>query len=113
MTTLSDAAKDRMTSWLRTGDARQAAIAAAVLARLGSLNSLVAAASDESAAGRLYALRALGDLNEADVRAAVAIPPALEEQLETLWLRHADWLQRPENVGAIDILHRQRIRFQV
>lgn len=113
LTTLSKAAKGHLTGWLRTGNARQAAVAAAVLARHHSLDELVDAAGDETAAGRLYALRALGDLAEADVRAAVTVPSALEERLETLWLQHEDWLQRPENLGAIDILHEQRVRFEV
>jgi hypothetical protein len=87
-------------------------LAAALFARRGDLEPLLAAADDASAAGHLFAINALGRLprDQVETRIGKAVSKELRESLEALWVQREDWLQSPENSGALDVLEAQRLR---
>ncbi len=100
-----------LVSWVRAGNTRQQAVAAFVLARHGSFQELVGLAREKHAAGRLYALHALGRVARTAVEDGLGeVPPDLAQPLELLWLRHEDWLEREGNTGAVDVLDAQKLR---
>jgi hypothetical protein len=96
----------------RSGDRRASPVAAAVLAHCGHAGVLAKIATD-GGPGRLWTLEALGDLTPAKVEAAAggALDTALIEVLEPVWMRHVDWMRTEENYAGLEILGRQRLRF--
>ncbi len=97
---------------LRSGDKRIAAISAATLRDQRQIDALVEEAST-TGTGRLWALRALGDLTRAEVEAAAGplLTPALLDALLPMWIEHEDWLRTGDNEGAFRTLNEQQIRF--
>ncbi|MEU0938497.1 hypothetical protein [Embleya sp. NPDC005971] len=92
---------------------RRAAVAASVLARHGQIQSLLDVVETSDSLGSKLALRALGDLSPSQVKrgAGREIPVETLRILEVVWAQHHDWLRHPENLGALDILDKQQIRF--
>jgi hypothetical protein len=109
---LAPAVIDALKRAVQSGDARSAPVAAAVLAHRGHADVLLRIASGEGP-GRLWALEALGEFTPAEVEEAAdgGLDQALRSVLEPIWMRHVDWLHREENDGGLDILTRQRLRF--
>lgn len=101
----------QLLDWCREGTNRQSAMAATLLARHRCVEELHRIATDPSSSGRLYAIRALGDLPPQDVEAAlgVLLEPELHRMLEPLWIARRDWLRTAENDGALDVLAAQRL----
>lgn len=98
--------------WLQEGEPRKAATAAFLLRRHGHIEELLDACESGGTA-RLWAIRALGGLPEADVRevAGDRLTPDLEEALAPLWLGCDDWLEVEGTVG-VEALEVQKIRFK-
>jgi hypothetical protein len=103
---------DELDKAVRSGDARFGPVAAAILARRGHVDVLVKIASDDGP-GRLWALEALGDFTPDEVEAAAGgtLDEGLRSLLEPMWVRHEDWLRSEQNAGGLDVLGRQRLRF--
>lgn len=67
----------------------------------------------EEGTGRLWALRALGDLPPEIVRdlGAERLTPDLESALEPIWIAQRDWLRQGEGAEGLDSLGIQKVRF--
>ncbi|MBT2232289.1 HEAT repeat domain-containing protein [Nonomuraea sp. NEAU-A123] len=104
---------ESLQQWLFAGEERKAAVAASLLARHGHVQALLEAVETSNAFGSMLALRALGDLPRDQVERGASGPirPETLKALEPIWIQHRDWLRRPENLGALDILDAQQIRF--
>ncbi len=96
---------------LGRGD-RAAAVSAAILAKQRRIPELLAVAGSQSE-GRLWALRALGDLPPADVMKSVGkqLDPSVREALDPIWVQNRDWLRTEKIPGPLDVLAAQRVRF--
>jgi HEAT repeat protein len=96
--------------WLGDDDAHAAA-AAQVLMRHKAVRPLLEAVH-RGGRGRLWALRALGDLPPELVQEAGAelLTEEIREDLEPIWIAHDDWLRGPgaEGLEALDV---QKVRF--
>lgn len=103
----------QLVGWMDRGGHREAAVAATLLARDRRVAELLQLAGDADASGRLFALRALGDLPEELVReeAGSDMPDDLDRLLAAIWVQHDDWTRTAENDGAFDVLQAQRVRF--
>lgn len=109
---LSSAIVERLRAILAVDDGRAGSAAAVVLAGHGEVDALLTVALDETAVGRLRAIRALGDLSPGLVRSVAGVlPRTLELMLGPLWAAQGDWLRTRENDGVIGLLQRQRVRF--
>ncbi|WP_327087922.1 hypothetical protein OIE66_37255 [Nonomuraea sp. NBC_01738] len=104
---------NQLTDWLATGSERQAAVAAGVLARRGYFRELVESGESSGVFGSLIAIRALGDIPQSEVerRLSGAMSESMMNALKPIWAQHRDWLRRPENEGALDVLDAQQVRF--
>jgi hypothetical protein len=111
MPTLTAANERGLERWLRGSDERRTALGAALLARNGSVTTLLKVANAKGP-GRLWALRALGDLPEAVVRerGGKLLTRAIEDALAPFWIGQRDWL-RTGGAEAIDALDVQKVRF--
>lgn len=97
---------------LASGNDREMAVAAALLAHHGHLLELAGIAEQHGTRGALFALRALGDVETTIVQAAVPfMSPEVHSALSTLWIQHDDWLRGPATEGALTILGSQKVRF--
>jgi hypothetical protein len=96
--------------WLYQDDAHAAA-AAQVLLRHEAVRPLLRAVHN-GGQGRLWALRALGDLPRETVKSlgGELLTPEIEEDLEPIWIGREDWLRGrgAEGLAALDV---QKIRF--
>jgi hypothetical protein len=96
--------------WLADDDAHAAA-AAQVLMRHKAVRPLLEAVR-LGGRGRLWALRALGDLPPELVQEAGAelLTEEIRQDLEPIWIAHDDWLRGPgaEGLEALDV---QKVRF--
>ena len=95
------------------GSDRQAASAAALLARQG-IDGAKALLPRAAGGGReaIWALAALGDMAERDVRAlSRGLPPRVEHALCAMWATRNSWLRRQEMDTPLRFLERQRIRY--
>lgn len=92
------------------GKADQAPLAAAVLARTGSVPELIAALSE--ALSRDWALQALGQIDPAEVMPLLAEVSAEDAGvLDALWRRNFyDFYNEPENLTEIRFIARQSLR---
>lgn len=99
--------------WLMENQVRKAASAAFLLARHGYVQELLDVVTSSSGLGAMLALRALGDLSPDQVlqETSRVVPAHVLKVLRPLWVQHQDWLRRPENVGVIDLLDAQHLRF--
>lgn len=98
--------------WIAELDDRRAAVAAQLLMRHLAVDTLIDVASHEGP-GRLWALRALGDLPSELVRdlAGEQLTPELAEALEPMWIGQRDWLRAGEGVEGLQALDVQKVRF--
>jgi hypothetical protein len=111
MRALPDAVARELARGLHRDDDRAAAVAAAILAQHERVDLLLAAAT-EPGSGRLWALRALGDVAPEQVAAAAGVlPEAVRQALAPIWIQHRDWLRSDANDGALRSLTAQQIRF--
>ena len=96
--------------WLGDDDAHAAA-AAQVLMRHKAIRPLLEAVR-RGGRGRLWALRALGDLPSELVQeeGAELLTDEIRHDLEPIWIAHDDWLRGPgaEGLEALDV---QKVRF--
>lgn len=96
--------------WLGDDDAH-AAVAAQVLMRHKAIRPLLEAVR-RGGRGRLWALRALGDLPSELVQeqGTELLTDEIRQYLEPIWIAHDDWLrhQGAEGLEALDV---QRVRF--
>jgi len=96
--------------WLRQDDLHAAA-AAQVLMRHEAVRPLLAAVHD-GGRGRLWALRALGDLPREVVQrdGGELLTDEIEQDLEPIWIGRVDWLRGDgaEGLAALDV---QKVRF--
>lgn len=101
----------QLLEWCREGTSRQSAMAATLLARHGCVQELHCVATDPRSSGRMYAIRALGDLPPQEVEEALGahLEPELRHVLEPIWVAQNDWLRSDENEGALDVLAAQRL----
>lgn len=108
---LSGEAVEALVEWLRDGTDRQAAVAAHLLARHELVQPLLEAVRQGDQA-RLWALRALGDLDPELVRetGGELLTAEIGAVLEPLWVGQSDWL-RGEAADGIDALDIQKVRF--
>lgn len=97
--------------WLSEGKTTRAATATHLLQRHHELEALLAA-YESGGVARLWAIRALGALPEAEVResAGTRLTNELEVALVPLWLGQNDWV-RGEGQAGVDALDIQKIRF--
>ncbi len=102
------------TADLLDGSARDAATAAALLARQGDAGArvLLSRAANGGPAAT-WAVAALGELGEQDVRAAASAPlaPELERMLAPMWAARGSWLSRQAIDTPLRFLERQTIRY--
>jgi hypothetical protein len=98
--------------WLAELDDRRAAVAAQLLMRHLEVRTLIEVAI-EAGHGRLWALRALGDLPPELVRdlGDNVLTPEVEEALEPLWIAQRDWLRSGDGAEGLEALDVQRLRF--
>lgn len=98
--------------WITELDDRRAAVAAQLLMRHLKVPTLIEVSLDEGT-GRLWALRALGDLPPEIVRdlGAEHLTPDLERALEPIWIAQRDWLRQGEGAEGLDSLGIQKVRF--
>lgn len=98
--------------WITELDDRRAAVAAQLLMRHLKVPTLIEVALDEGT-GRLWALRALGDLPPEIVRdlGSESLTPDLEGALEPIWIAQRDWLRNGEGAEGLDSLGVQKVRF--
>jgi HEAT repeat protein len=96
--------------WL-SDDNRHAAAAAQVLLRHTAVQPLLTAVHN-GGHGRLWALRALGDLHPALVRerGGHLLTEDVERYLEPVWIGREDWL-RTSGADGLDALDVQKVRF--
>jgi hypothetical protein len=96
--------------WLRQDD-QHAAAAAQVLMRHEAIRPLLTAVRG-SGRGRLWALRALGDLSPELVRdrGGELLTPEIERDLEPIWIGREDWL-RGHGAEGLEALDVQKVRF--
>ncbi len=94
------------------GNDRTAAVSAAILAKHGRIKELLTVAGSNSG-GRLWALRALGDVSPAKVLKASGgeIDAVVRNALDPIWIQHKDWLRSGNIGGPLDVLSAERVRF--
>lgn len=107
---LPDSLIPGLLDWLRQDD-QHAVAAAQVLLRHEAVLALLTAVHD-GGRGRLWALRALGDLPREVVqsRGGELLTGEIEQDLEPIWVGREDWLrgQGAEGLEALDV---QKVRF--
>lgn len=98
--------------WISELDDRRAAVAAQLLMRHLAIGTLVDLAQHEGK-GRLWALRALGDLPPELVRelGGDQLTPEVEEALEPIWIAQRDWLRSGVGSEGLEALDVQKVRF--
>jgi len=100
-----------LVGWLAEADDRRAAVAAQILLRHQAIGPLIEAVR-RGDSGRLWALRALGDLPPELVRevGGELLTPDIEDDLAPLWIGQQDWLRivGAEGLEALDV---QKVRF--
>lgn len=110
MPSLPDSLVPGLLDWLDQDDAHAAA-AAQVLLRHEAVQPLLTAVH-KGGRGRLWALRALGDLPRELVRSSGGelVTEEIERDLEPIWIGREDWLRGPgaEGLEALDV---QKVRF--
>jgi hypothetical protein len=110
MPSLPDDLLPGLLDWLDQDD-KHAAAAAQVLLRHEAVQPLLTAVH-KGGRGRLWALRALGDLPRELVQSSGGelLTERIEQHLEPIWIGREDWLRGPgaEGLEALDI---QKIRF--
>lgn len=111
MSTLPDDLVPTLLGWISEDNDRRAAVAAAILGRHKAIRPLLEAVYRGGTA-RLWALRALGDLDPVAVRdqASELLTPEIEEALTPMWVGQRDWLRTraAEEVQRLDV---QKMRF--
>jgi hypothetical protein len=97
--------------WLDQDDAHAAA-AAQMLLRYEAVLPLLTAVH-KSGRGRLWALRALGDLPRELVqsRGGELLTQEVEQALEPIWIGREDWLRGPSGADGLEALDVQKVRF--
>lgn len=98
--------------WLAELDDRRAAVAAQLMMRHLAIDPLLEVAA-EPGRGRLWALRALGDLSPDLVRdlGGEHLTPEIEEVLEPMWVAQSDWLRAGDGAEGLEALDVQKVRF--
>lgn len=98
-------------TWLASENDRYAASAARILLRHDEVVPLLEAVHQGGSA-RLWALKALGALSEARVRAdgGSLLRETVEDDLRPLWVSHRDWL-RFDGEDGLEALDVQKVRF--
>lgn len=109
---LPDELMPTVRGWITELDDRRAAVAAQLLMRHLKVPTLIEVALEEGS-GRLWALRALGDLPPDIVRdlGGDHLTPDLESALEPIWIAQRDWLRQGEGAEGLDSLGVQKVRF--
>ena len=110
MPTVPESLIPGLLDWLDQDDAHAAA-AAQVLMRHQGVRPLLTAVQ-AGGRGRLWALRALGDLPRELVqsRGGELLTATIQEDLEPLWIAHDDWL-RGAGAEGLEALEVQKVRF--
>lgn len=98
--------------WVSEFDDRRAAVAAQLLMRHLAIEMLIDVARQEGQ-GRLWALRALGDLPPELVRelGGDRFTPEVEGALEPMWIAQRDWLRAGAGSEGLQALDVQKVRF--
>lgn len=112
---LPDSIIVELREWLISGSERQAAVAATLLARHKRFEDLLDLTTAGSERGRLYAARALGQVEQGIIEEALGELLNAETALllEPMWTQHTDWLWRVENQGALDVLDAQQVQHEL
>ena len=107
---ITDSEASKLSRWLGA-ESNLAASAARVLQRLGRVDELLDAC-EANGGGRLWALRALGDLppDEVRERAGPRLTDELAELLAPLWAGQSDWLRSDDGRAGLDSLDVQKVR---
>ena len=110
LTSVTDEMLPTLVNWLNQ-DERLAAVAAQLLLRQHAVRPLLEAVH-RGGHGRLWALRALGDLPREMVRrnGAEMLTREIQEDLEPIWIGHYDWL-RDDAAAGLEALDVQKLRF--
>jgi len=110
LTSVTDEMLPTLLNWLNQ-DERLAAVAAQLLLRQHAVRPLLEAVH-RGGHGRLWALRALGDLPREMVRrnGAEMLTREIQEDLEPIWIGHYDWL-RDDAAAGLEALDVQKLRF--
>ena len=107
---ITDSDATRLSGWLGAED-KLALAAARVLQRCGRIEELLDAC-EHGGHGRLWALRALGDLppDEVRERAGPRLTAELATLLEPIWVGQNDWLRSEVGKAGLDSLDIQKVR---
>ncbi len=107
---ITDSEASRLSRWLAT-ETKLAVPAAMVLQRLGRVEELLDAC-ERGGRGRVWALRALGELppNEVRERAGQRLTDELAQLLEPIWVGQNDWLRSDDGKAGLDSLDVQKVR---
>jgi hypothetical protein len=111
MPSLPDDLIPLLLDWLGQDDAH-AAPAAQVLMRYQAVRPLLTAV-DQGGRGRLWALRALGDLPRELVQkeGGELLTQEIEQALEPIWIGRDDWLRQATGADGLEALDVQQVRF--
>ncbi|WP_434811862.1 hypothetical protein [Microbacterium sp. bgisy189] len=102
--------KAELESWLTSTDLRRVASAAHLLARRGEIQTLVTHAQSAAGDNKALIIRALGDLERADVDPYLGgADHTTKSALWALWVRDVDWLRADDTDGGLEILEQQSL----